>query len=135
MTDISEEAQSHDRAAAQNEARTTSMWGRFLLLVVAGTVIAGFAFLGYSSLYCRDFAGAVIWTILIGVGGVGIAAVETPELFWSALLAYIAVAFIVCRYTAFRLAWLRFAIGIVAGYMVAAVITWIFVSPHSCNFA
>jgi hypothetical protein len=135
MTDISEEAQSHDRAAAQNEARTTSMWGRFLLLVVAGTVIAGFAFLGYSSLYCRDFAGAVIWTILIGVGGVGIAAVETPELFWSALLAYIAVAFILCRYAAFRLTWLRFAIGIVAGYTVAAVITWIFVYPQSCNFA
>jgi hypothetical protein len=135
MTDMSEESRSHDRAAAQNEARTASMWGRFLLLLAAGAVIAGFALLGYSSLYCRDLAGAVIWTILVGIAGSGIAAVETPELFWSALLAYVAVVFIVCRYTAFRLTWPRFAIGIVAGYVVAAVITLIFVYPQSCNFA
>lgn len=135
MTDISEESRSRDRAAEQGEPRITSMWSRFLLLAATGVVVAGFGFFGYSTLYCRDLGGTLFWTIFMGVGGTAIAAVNSPELFWSTLLAFVAVVFIVSRYTNFRLTWSRFAIGIVAGYTVAALITWIFVHPGPCGLA
>ncbi|PCE27050.1 hypothetical protein BWP39_09685 [Paraburkholderia acidicola] len=109
------------------------MWQRFLLLAAAGAVVAGFALLGAWSLYCRDLVKAVLWSLLSGTEGIYYAAANSPDLFWSLLLAYVAVVFIVCRYTQFRLTWPRFAIGIVAGYTLAALITGIFVSPDSCN--
>lgn len=135
MTDISEESRSQDQVAAQGESRTASMWQRFLLLAAAGTVVAGFAVLGYSSLYCRDLFGTVFWAILIGLAAPSFAAVDTPGLFWSAFFAYLAVVFIVTRYTPFRLTWSRFAIGIAAGYILAALITWIFVGRGNCGLA
>ena len=135
MTDISEESRSQDHVAAQGESGTPSMWRSFLLLAAAGAVVAGFAVLGYSSLYCRDLFGTVFWTILFGVAAPAISAVETPEIFWSVFFGYLAVVFIVTRYTPFRLTWSRFAIGIAAGYILAALITWNFVGHGNCGLA
>ena len=135
MTNISEESRSQGRVIGQDESPTTSVWQRFLLLAAAGIVVAAFTFLGYWSLYCRDLLTGVLWSLLYGIGGPAIATVDTPGLFWSTLLGYVAVVFVVCRYTQFRLTWSRFAIGVVAGYILAALITWIFVHPGSCNLA
>lgn len=135
MTDISEESRSQDRASATGIAPATSIRARFFLLAVAGVAVAGAAILGYSSLYCRELVGAVFWAFFIGVGGPAVAATDSPGLFWMALLAYVAVVFIGSRQTRFRLTWSRFALAIVASYIVAALITWIFVSPGVCNLA
>lgn len=135
MTDTSEESRSQDRAEGQGDSRTTSMWQRFILLAAAGAVVAGFAVLGYSSLYCRDLAGTLFWSFFIGLAVPAMSTVDSPELFWSALFAYVVVVFIVSRYTKFRLTFARFAIGIVTGYIGAALITWIFVGKGVCGLA
>ena len=135
MTDISDESRSQDRVETHDASPTTSMWPRFLLLASAGVVIAGFALFGYSSLYCRDLGGTLFWTVFMGIGGSAILAAESPGLFGSALLAYVVLVFSVSRYTRFRLTWLRFMIGIVAGYALAALATWIFVGSGPCGLA
>ena len=103
MTDAPEESQSQDRVAGQGEPPTTPLWQRFLLLAAAGAVIAGFALLGYWSLYCRDVVEAVLWSLIFVIGGTSSVAANEPDLFWGPLLGYVAVVFIVCRYTPFRL--------------------------------
>lgn len=124
MTEIIDNSQRKD-AKLEPDPAQRQLWPRLIAFAILAAVLAFFAVCGASTVYCRSFAGTLIWTLYVSFLIPVAVLIDQPEYFLTGLAAYVIAVVAVAKFTHFKLTGTIVVIAIAMIYVLSAAVTWI----------
>ncbi|VWB50560.1 hypothetical protein BLA13014_02191 [Burkholderia aenigmatica] len=109
------------------------LWLATILTVFGLAALSLASFFGFSTGYCNDLGGAVVWVVLYTAAAIYGVFKLYRDVLPVGLVACIALAEVVRRLQRFRVTWLRFLIALLCVYGATALLAWLGSSHSDCR--